>query len=309
MRVNGLLNKLGLALIKIINERKEVSVYKVAKKSDFFVLKVHANRLHYMREVEAIKELSKRQLSIPRLIQSDKFDEGFYLLQEWWEGTTLLEEFPRFSFSQKKNLLHQMGCLLGQINICMSEKEIIKSNLWKYAYEEIRDFESYSWTNVYIDQFPTWLQHIKFKNTDMLIEVEKVLNKIKHKLESPECSYSLGIIHRDYGIRNIMVQDDRILGIIDFEHTIAGDPIFDLSKLIFNDISYTTDIDLRNSFFHGWRSITCQDIAQDRLNTYLAIQGVGAIQWVDRQKIADQKKYKAYRDKGIDVLLETIPLI
>lgn len=61
--------------------------------------------------------------------------------------------------------------------------------------------------------------------------------------------------------------------------------MFDLSKLIFNDIDFVSDKILRETFLKGWSDYTGQEIEWQRLWLYLAIQGLGAIQWVDKQKV------------------------
>lgn len=95
----------------------------------------------------------------------------------------------------------------------------------------------------------------------------------------------------------------KISGLIDFEHVVIGDPIYDLSKIIFNDLDFNTDSELRSEFFTGWQSVTDLDIPEQHLYLYLAIQGVGAIQWVDKQPLEHQAMHESFRNKGIRILM------
>lgn len=98
----------------------------------------------------------------------------------------------------------------------------------------------------------------------------------------------------------------KISRLIDFEHVVIGDPIYDLSKIIFNDLDFDTDLELRNEFFNGWKSVTGFDIPEQHLDLYLAIQGVGAVQRVDKQSLEHQAMHEGFRNKGIHILLRII---
>ncbi|MDF2943587.1 MAG: hypothetical protein K0S01_2445 [Herbinix sp.] len=301
--LNELKNRLQLTSIDIINSRMDVEVYKVYKNEQPFFLKIHNQHNNFIREVEAIKQLSKKMFQVPNLVEVGTFSGSYFFIQEWWEGDTLLSIFSQMDFAEKKDTLFQAGQLLGKLNFCMTEDEIKSSELWKYAYEGISNYNSYSWKNIYVNQFPKWLDIIDLKFQDNGQSIKEALYKTMAKIAELDEACRIGVIHRDYGLRNLMIKDGKLIGAIDFEYMIAGDPIFDLSKLIFNDISYNDDIELRNSFFLGWQSQTHMEIPQERLQLYLAVQGAGAIQWVDKQPATDREKYKEYRNKGIDILL------
>lgn len=69
---------------------------------------------------------------------------------------------------------------------------------------------------------------------------------------------------------------------------------------------FKKDKDLRMRFFKGWKN----SINMKRLWLYLAIQGLGAIQWVDKQENEEvRKKNYNYRDIGTAILLEVYPIL
>ncbi|WP_128893944.1 aminoglycoside phosphotransferase family protein [Longirhabdus pacifica] len=301
--------ELGFEIINIISERMDVSVYKVCRNKQCYLLKIHNKELPFKREVEAYTHFPKKGLPVPTLIQSGKISSQYYIVLEWWEGTTLLEAFPQMKPAKKEEVLYQAGQLLGTFHFCMTENEIKETKLWQYAYDGVTSYDDYAWENIFAKKFPLWIEKIRFKKEDnhkKLIEAFQVTEKeMKHfKFDSP-----IGIIHRDYGLRNLMIHDDKIKGIIDFEHTIVGDPVFDLTKLIFNDIDDEHDVHLRESFLDGWKKQSHMSIPNERLELYIAIQGVSTIQWVDKQPLQDQQQHQDFRHKGIKMLFTASELL
>lgn len=93
----------------------------------------------------------------------------------------------------------------------------------------------------------------------------------------------MGLLHRDFGFRIIMSENDHVKGVIDFEK----------------------DISRRSAFFAGWEKTSGQHVDWNRLWLYLAIQGLGAVQWVNRQEALQGRMENAdYREKGIWILRE-----
>ncbi|MCB5135948.1 aminoglycoside phosphotransferase family protein, partial [Streptococcus mutans] len=81
------------------------------------------------------------------------------------------------------------------------------------------------------------------------------------------------------------------------------DIFFDTTKLIFNDLDFIKDASLVRKFFDGWKAATNIEIDEKKLWLYLTIQGIGAIQWVDKQKLEINRKNNiGYRNKSIDIV-------
>ena len=159
---------------------------------------------------------------------------------------------------------------------------------------------------MYEKSIPEWNGIIRGSNalsTSLKAEIELKANLILNKLSLISVNETTQFIHRDYGFRNILVDDNKVTGIIDFEHAILGDITFDLSKLIFNDINFESEEWLREAFFKGWANYTGRDIDWEKLWIYLAIQGLGAIQWVERQRDYHVRRdNRNYMKKGIQIL-------
>jgi hygromycin-B 7''-O-kinase len=60
-------------------------------------------------------------------------------------------------------------------------------------------------------------------------EIRERLEAEQVRLDTPTAS----LIHGDYQLKNVLVQGDRVTGIVDFENLVAGDPVADFAPLHF----------------------------------------------------------------------------
>ena len=309
-KVLCIINKLKLKEVKLLSYKNETEVYSAIYISKPVILKLHENLVNYKREVTALTVLSNKDIAIPTLILCDvitlEMNTIGYIVEEYIHGEVLSHCFNQYTFKQKQKILYDIGTFLGKLNYLVSDEEAVKSELWKYAYDGVNSFREYKWVTMYIKSIPTWVNVInREESTKKMLgnSLEYYIQIIMDNLLRVSKCGDNKLIHRDYGFRNIMVYNDCISGVIDFEHAILGDSTFDLSKLIFNDIDFELDTILRNSFLNGWSDYTGQKIEWQRLWLYLAIQGLGAIQWVDKQKSYKIKEInRDYKEKGKVIL-------
>lgn len=283
-------------------------VYLVQGRNQKYIVKIHKNMVNYKRETEALRLLNKKFSKAPIMIDcginGKQCREG-YFIQEFWSGSTLLSVYDDYDTEKKLRLLQEAGELLGSMNTLFTEKELEESCLWKYAYEGVRDFSNYRWINLYKENIEQWLEVIHNRECGKIKFFIESAEIIRTALNAVDSNGTMGLLHRDFGFRNIMIEKNHVKGIIDFEYATLGDIVFDLSKLIFNDLDFIKDISLRNAFFAGWEKTVGQSVDWNRLWLYLAIQGLGAVQWVDRQKDTKVRVENArYREKGIFILKE-----
>jgi aminoglycoside phosphotransferase (APT) family kinase protein len=87
-----------------------------------------------------------------------------------------------------------------------------------------------------------------------------------------ECRDST-FLHRDYGVRNLLISGTgELSGVIDFEHGIAGEPLFDLVRMIAETL-YAEE-DLFQLYTKSYLARPLQEAEHDRICTYLAHHAV-----------------------------------
>lgn len=303
-----LLKQYKFSQFKQLSKKDLGEVYRVQKNNDYMILKIQRNLTNYKREIGALKLLNNKQFQVPSML-----DYGIitgenpvgYFIQEFWNGDTMDKEYPHYSTEKKKELLFKAGFLLGKMNTLFTEKELQESGLWKHAYKGIKEYKNYRWINLYRGQIQQWLKSIRFDGQESAHFFKESGHIIEAAFQGIDSNGTIGLLHRDFGFRNIMVENSHITGIIDFEYAVPGDIEFDLSKLFFSDLDFSTEENLRDIFFEGWEKSTGLRINWNRLWLYLAIQGMGAVQWVDRQADARVRlENKDYREKGVRILHE-----
>lgn len=310
--IEKVLKYISFSSPELLSKKDLTEVYKVVYKNNVAILKIFEEEFSYYREVTSLRLLGNKKVRCPGIYavvspQEKSLGVPFYFIEEFLPGNILLEEFSHYDDEQKCCIIYDCGCLLGRLNTQVSKCELEKSDLWKYAYEGVGNYKQYKWSELYIKQIPNWLENIRKEND---LDYSKIADCILDLLKKLDNTENLGLIHRDYGFRNILVVDGKVSSVIDFEYAVIGDIFFDLSKLIFNNLNFEHDKNLINVFFDGWTSITKIDFSMDELWLYLAVQGLGAIQWVDRQKDEQVcKRNRDYRDNGKKILIEAFEKI
>lgn len=296
----------------LLSKQDSAEVYRVTLKNEYAILKIFNQELNFQREIIALKELERKNVQTPKIYSFTTKKENlrglpFYLLEEFLPGTTLLQTFSTYDYKEKCNVVYECGKLLGKINMSMSENELKESQLWKYAYAGVEKYDDYSWQKFCASQIPGWLKNIRREDD---LDYDRLANIVINSLENMNGEMNIGLLHRDYGFRNILTNNGSVTHVIDFEFATIGDILFDVSKFIFNDLNFNTETELRNYFFKGWSEITKVDTSSDRLWIYLAIQGLGAVQWVDKQK-SELARFENldYRNKGKSILLQACSVL
>lgn len=285
---------------------KDISkVYSVRYKKTPFVLKLHRDLDGYNREKITLASLAEKGMQVPEMvlwgIEGEREKIG-YIVETYVPGKTLKEEFVHLDSRKKMQLMFEVGNILGKINTSMDLNQIEKSDLWRYGYDSAIEFPQYKWIDIYEKRILEWVERIRV-NHESMETIKACSQKIMAAILKRDINTDLSLLHRDYGFRNIMIKDGKLSGVIDFEYSVPGDKYFDLSKIIFNDLNFETDTDLREAFFNGWSEVTKEEIDWDKIWIYLAIQGLGAIQWVDKQPEKIRRINQDYKKKGMSILL------
>ena len=163
---------------------------------------------------ELAKDITDRLLSlnypVPKYIHTGRIGKGLYWVQQELSGKPLWQN-P--TVEQIKKVL---SLLLLQKNQAVSEKQnyslIIKDTVFGNRLGGLRSVQNYS------------LEMNKFLDTLMLSV------KDLERLSLPKSD----IVHGDFSYHQIMVDDGKITGIIDWQEAGCGDWLVDLTRLIYS---------------------------------------------------------------------------
>ena len=189
-------------------------------------------------------------------------------VQEKIKGTPL----AGLSETEKQQILGKVGAIISKIH-------------------EVKTI-GYGWTSVEGQgMYASWDQYLTkiLSKSDRLLEVadrnktdQIVIVRALQFIEANRGAYAgdARLVHRDLGPNHFLVEDRRVIGVIDFENCIGGDPVYDLARwdLLYGH-EYSTD-----AVKEGY---TNQEIIQNnydlRMKLYKIHAGLSIIDYLDTQ--------------------------
>ena len=219
--------KTKVAVVERINYGEVNAVYSIQADDDKYILKVAPygrGKNNLLQEAWAFTKCRSVGVPVPEVVGVDsslrRFPEA-YLLTKKIPGTPGGE--IKFTDEDAIDLMHQLGHNLylihsitvsgfGEIDQIGGQFRGIHDTLWQSV---ISDFESSWWVDVL--------------TAHGLISIED-LEKYREVLEKHKDLFSLetaSLTHGDIGPRNLIMEGNKIVGIVDMENVLATDPVRD----------------------------------------------------------------------------------
>jgi len=207
----------ALYVVKLAN--KEV-VLKIAPKEDVRVLRYEKNAMK--AEVEALRLVkANTAVPVPEVLfydTSKTLCDSEYFFAEKIYGGNLNSISPELSEEQKSNIIFQLGKLNRQIN------EIGHS---KFGYLAQPDKQTENWQNCFKDIISDLLNDSRDMNINLPIlytEIESIIESFIHACNEVKMPK---LVHWDLWQGNVLICDNNISGIIDFERSLYADVLME----------------------------------------------------------------------------------
>lgn len=267
--LNLVIQQFGLKVLSIneVEDSHSSTVYKcILSNGDKVFLKIPFTKLKYQRELEAY-EILKGSVSIPEMMDYWTGDEdcpGAFLLSELKGKPLTSNATPTIAF--------QVGVLQAEMH-------------------SIRPLSEQMLTCIK-NEFPNWSHFVEQKFYSFAEDVRDILDeqlykkaiekfeKMKQKLPSPD---GPSFVHMDFRPANIIVDNDKVSGIIDFESVRFGSTEVDFTKLYRDFLSY--DVSLYNAYQEGYNSIRPLIDLENVLPFYRFTDAFNSIGWSKRRGI------------------------
>lgn len=196
----------------------QTGVWRVRLEQGMFILKRRSNRSRVWAEYDLINWLIDHNQPVsPLLYTTEKipwaeYQGAFYVLYPYHKGTPG-NQLDNYS----EDVLLAAGRALGNLH----------QDLANYtATEEFPSFDLFQ--EVATFAWPTVQAYLGRGFRNRLQDIEQ---GISHNLINPYDSLSRQLIHRDFHPGNLIYQDEKVVGIIDFDRIRIGIRIFDLCYL------------------------------------------------------------------------------
>jgi len=267
--LNRVIQHFGLKVLSIneVEDSHSSTVYKCTlSNGENVFLKIPFTKLKYQRELEAY-EILKGSVSIPEMKDCWSGDEdcpGALLLSELKGKPLTSMATPTIAF--------QVGVLQAKMHSIRPPAEQVLTGIKN---------EFPNWSNFVEQQFYSFAEDVR----DILDEqlYKKAIGKfekMKQQLPSPD---GPSFVHMDFRPANIIVDNDKVSGIIDFESVRFGSTEVDFTKLYRDFLSY--DDSLYNAYKEGYKSIRQLIDLENVLPFYQFIDAFNSIGWCKRRGI------------------------
>jgi Ser/Thr protein kinase RdoA (MazF antagonist) len=267
--LNRVIQEFGLDILSIseVEDSHSSTVYRCTlSKGETVFLKIPYTKLKFQRELEAY-EILKGRVTIPELLHywpGDNECPGAFLLAEL-KGTPLTTEVsPTIAF---------------QVGVLQAEMHNIHPPVDKKLNGIQNEFAN--WSDFVEKQFYSFAEDVKDVLDPHLYKqaIEK-FEKMKHQLPAPD---GPSFVHMDFRPANIIIDDNKVSGMIDFESVRFGSTEIDFTKL-YRDF-LRIDPALYRSFKEGYNTIRPLIDLDIVLPFYQFTDAFNSIGWCQRRGI------------------------
>lgn len=243
-------------------------------------------------------------VSVPRVLFAGRSGKYFILIEEWISGEVLGQLLEAGVLSLNEHLAFEFGAALGKLHVSVSSGDLANADFWTregYNHLTVSDWKTYLGNAI-----RKWRSRLQLDGELEARRMQQSSEELLAWASSCRVSRDMAILHSDFQFQNIMYDrgSQRITGILDFEHVLAGDPLFDLAKPLISDLVNAGSGEFA-SYLEGWSKVTNTDLNYVELQMYARLHGLAAVAWVDKQyRVSDANLQ--FRKRGKRALLEGV---
>jgi len=204
--------------IFIVKTDKGTSVIRIPKKG----LPPFAGKHQALREYWASKAWSKLGIPVPKIIildESRKFANFDYAIETYIPGKDLVE--VKLSSKQSKAIMRQLGSYLKKMHAVRTKKYGLLVS------EKIGEHRK--WAEVVKPEINGALEDLREKKILPIGVIQQMRRYFKEREDVLDFN-NPRLLHNDLNRENVLVQNRKISGIIDFGDAFSGDPMYDVAR-------------------------------------------------------------------------------
>ena len=267
--LNRVIQQLGLKVLSIneVEDSHSSTVYKCTlSNSENVFLKIPFSKLKFQRELEAYGIL-KGIVSTPVMLDYWSGDEEC-------PGAFLLSELKGKPLTSKATptVAYQVGVLHAEMHSILPPNNQILTGIQN---------EFPNWSNFIERQFYSFAEDVKeILDEQLYIKAIEKYEKMKKQLPPPD---GPSFVHMDFRPANIIVDNEKVSGMIDFESVRFGSTEIDFTKVYRDFLS--VDVNLYNAYQEGYNSIRPLIELENVLPFYSFTDAFNSIGWCNRRGI------------------------
>ena len=267
--------RLKVVTVNEVEDSFSSMVYKcILRNGETVFVKIPYTRVKYERELAAY-EILTGHVPIPQLL-------------DFWEGgdncpgAFLLSELKGHPLSETASpeVAYQIGALQASMHQIQPSNTIVPGAIQN---------EFPHWHEFIEKQFYSFAEHVKeLLDEELFMASLRKFEQMKGELPTPD---GPSFVHMDFRPANIIVENGRVIGMIDFESVRFGSTEIDFTKIHRDFLK--SDPALSNSYQEGYNSIRPMIDLQAVLPFYRFVDAFNSIGW--SQKRGLEKNFAFYK--------------
>lgn len=208
-----------------IQEGKHSDAFAYIHSGQEYIARFNVTDEGFLKDAYAYENFSNAKILIPKIIETGTFNENlFFCISEKVHGETAKEQYNKGDFSSLPIQFETVEAIKA-IPIHPNDAGFGK---WKVGGQAEHDFDKY-FAEICNGGISDWavFQEIRYFDKDF---VEYLLTRIQKY-----SSHSIGVrelVHGDFGGSNLLVNNGKVSGIIDWAHSFYGDRFWDVGRIV-----------------------------------------------------------------------------
>lgn len=208
-----------------IQEGKHSDVFAYIHSGQEYIARVNVTDEGFLKDTYAYENFSNSKILIPKILEAGKFNENlFFCISEKVSGETAKEQYNKQDFSSLPIQFETVEAIKA-IPIHPNDSGFGK---WKAGGQTEYDFDKY-FTEICTGGLSDWnvFKDVSYFDKDF---VQYLLAQIQRY-----SSHSMGVrelVHGDFGGSNLLVNNGKVSGIIDWAHSFYGDHFWDVGRIV-----------------------------------------------------------------------------
>jgi hygromycin-B 4-O-kinase len=189
----------------------------------FYVVRVNRWQEGFLKDRYAHEQFASVSLPIPRVLSTGPIGEGlFYCISERATGSTLEDQAPSDVSQLVEGLFHAWTEL--------ARCDISNTSGYGWFDETGRAF-AHSWREYLLSEAEGW-EKLREEGQELVgRDPGDLLDLYRSLIDS--CPEERVLVHGDFGSNNVMVSEGQITAVLDWDHAMYGDPLFDVATARF----------------------------------------------------------------------------
>lgn len=285
-----------LAIVREITRHSGASLAEGVFQGARAAVKTFSSDAGFRREYGALSAAAGTGAPVPGLLWAGYHDGVPTMVQQWIEGAPGLTAFRASQGRDRRELVRLAAATHG--GMCRAAATAPPPDFGFMAYVKGVSPDQRDWPALLASQVEKWFSRLRPATLDM-IGGDAARDRLVSRAHAAPNDLR-GVVHCDYLFRNLIIRPSGTAVIIDFGAALAGDPRYDLAKIVWRDLDGREE--LAANFVQDWIEHSGVEVPADLLDLYIACHCLAAVAWVEKQP-SPGKSDLAFRNLALETFI------